>query len=201
MEEKAMKDINWTSGSIILSAPVKRSPNNTKRIIASCKRKLNTHIEARFGDNENLKPLLEEVWFEYKSMIRETVSNETDLFERRQTPFGHRENRETPNKRKAQKTPNSTQKTQPRNFTPQEKKHKTKDQKITKTTCDMCRKGLQINYPHKNEDCWNYEHEKFAEDGSLVKKSPEEKKALQQSFNNNNKFNNNYFEAYNAQHK
>ena len=176
-----------------------------QRIIASCKRKLNTHIEAWFGDNEILKPLLKEVWVEYKSMILETASNETDLFERRQTSFGHRENRENPNKRKAPTTPNPTQKTQSRNFAPQEKKHKTTDQKITKTTCDMCREGFQRKIPHKNEDCWFFNHEEFAKNRLVVELSDEEKRKKRlhkkQRFNNNNKFNNNYFEAYNAQHK
>ena len=81
--------------------------------------KVNEHIGTHFGKDDELKPLLKRVWEEYKIAIREMASNETNLFVRRQTSFGHRENRETPNKRKAQTTPFSTQKTQPRNCTSQ----------------------------------------------------------------------------------
>ena len=118
-------------------------------IIKSCKSKLNKHIDNCFGNDEKLKPLLKQVWEEYKSEIQEMASNETNLSVRHQTSFGHRENRENLNKRKAPATSNSTQKTQSRNFAPQEKKQKTKDQKITKTRalvetpCEMCKKGLQ----------------------------------------------------------
>ena len=162
-----------------------------QRIIKSCKSKLNTHIDTYFGNDEKLKPLLKQVWEEYKSEIQEMASNETNLFVRRQTSFGHRENRENLNKRKAPATSNS-QKTQSRNFAPQEKKQKTKDQKITKTRapvetpCEMCKKGLQKDYDHSIEDCWNFHHEQFTKNGKLVKKSPEEKKAQQQSFYNKN---------------
>ena len=169
--------------------------------------KLNEHIGTHFGKDEELKPLLKRVWEEYKIAIREMASNETNLFVRRQTSFGHRENRENLNKRKAPATSNSTQKTQSRNFAPQEKKQKTKDQKITKTRapvetpCEMCKKGLQKDYDHSIEECWNFHHEQFTNHGKLVKKTPEEKKAQRQSFNNKNKSDNNYFAAYNAQLK